>query len=858
MRCIVSIILSVLFSLPITAQVLVSGHIIDDENKPLASVIVKRFGAHHKMRGYTTSSDKGYFSIEAEVGDTLNFSLLGFTDQQVSVKNNMKSLTMKMHNAAITLKDVVVKSAKVHERGDTVSYIVSAFANSNDKSIGDVIAKIPGFDVDKKSGKISYEGKPISKFYIEGLDMLGSKYGVATNTLPQGEVGAVEVMRKHQPIRVLEDFTFTDDAAVNLKMKDCAKSHWVASWKMAGGYGDNASDYGNGDKGLWLLEGFGLWLKSKFQTMLTYKTNNTGLDISRESTNLYNIEESAELQPKDFIVLSSPAASAIGRNHSLFNRSHAATVNMLKKLNDDTQLKFQLVYNNEKAKAWGQRNTTYIKPNGNRVVSNSKAWNEKGNNLYASLKYEHNASKSYLRNSLTGDLKWLSERLNETGTNPHRQYANVPIFNIKDNLYIIRRIGKTLVSFYSNNSIQNRPQYLDVDSMIRQNLTQRLYTTDTYGMGGWTIGRLNLQLKAGVKGLLNRLDVSASGLPDSLGLLTDKSSFGYLQLYAKPQIDYRKTDVTFTVSAPIENTYYKYSHDTGKYMFSVSPSANVRWNITSRLTMSVYGGYNVSPVDFNRFFGSLIMQDYMTFNKGYYGYEVEKSKTFRYSILYRNAIKGTHINASISRTLSDRPYTMTQESVGDYFVWGLSAKATKGDIWQSTLRLQQGIQWLNGKLSLQGLYTHNNTKMVQNEHLVNTQYNMLNTTGSFVVSPIKDMTVRYLLRFSYNDMKSEYSTRTSFCNWLHEMSVVVPVNRFRVTVDGEYYHNKVAIGKYKDIFMGNGSLVYQMTHINLELKVSNLLNNKSYSYSTVANMMTMQSITALRGREIMLSLIYKP
>ena len=61
--------------------------------------------------------------------------------------------------------------------------------------------------------------------------MLGSKYGVATNTLPQGEVGAVEVMRKHQPIRVLEDFTFTDDAAVNLKMKDGAKSHWVTSWK---------------------------------------------------------------------------------------------------------------------------------------------------------------------------------------------------------------------------------------------------------------------------------------------------------------------------------------------------------------------------------------------------------------------------------------------------------------------------------------------------------------------------------------------------------------------------------------------------------------------------------------------------
>ena len=90
----------------------------------------------------------------------------------------------------------------------------------NDRSIGDVIAKMPGFDVDKSTGKISYEGKPISKFYIEGLDMLGGKYGTATNTLPQGEVGSVQVLRNHQPIRVLEDFTFTDDAAVNIKNAD--------------------------------------------------------------------------------------------------------------------------------------------------------------------------------------------------------------------------------------------------------------------------------------------------------------------------------------------------------------------------------------------------------------------------------------------------------------------------------------------------------------------------------------------------------------------------------------------------------------------------------------------------------------
>lgn len=169
MKKILLLIFLVLCSLPVMSQVLVSGHIVDDEMKPMSSVIVKRL--HNKMLNYTMSDNNGMFSIKAEIGDSLNFSMLGFESQQIVVKNYTNPLTIKMKSGAIALEEVYVKSDKVYERGDTVSYLVSAFANSNDKSIGDVIAKIPGFDVDKISGKISYEGKPISKFYIEGLDM---------------------------------------------------------------------------------------------------------------------------------------------------------------------------------------------------------------------------------------------------------------------------------------------------------------------------------------------------------------------------------------------------------------------------------------------------------------------------------------------------------------------------------------------------------------------------------------------------------------------------------------------------------------------------------------------------------------
>ena len=180
MKKVLFLIIGVLLCLQISAQVAVKGYVVDDQKKPLASVVIKCLNFQHKMRGYATSTNDGVFSINAEVGDSLVFSMLGFQEVHIAVKGNMNPVTVKMRSGAIELKEVSVKSDKVHERGDTVSYVVGAFANSNDRSIGDVIAKMPGFDVDKSSGKISYEGKPISKFYIEGLDMLGGKYGVAS------------------------------------------------------------------------------------------------------------------------------------------------------------------------------------------------------------------------------------------------------------------------------------------------------------------------------------------------------------------------------------------------------------------------------------------------------------------------------------------------------------------------------------------------------------------------------------------------------------------------------------------------------------------------------------------------------
>ena len=88
----------------------------------------------------------------------------------------------------------------------------------------------------------------------------------------------------------------------------------------------------------------------------------------------------------------------------------------MERISESSQVNFQLVYNNERDKAWGDRRTEYILTNGNRIIHNEQAWRSNTNDLYALLKYEHNSAKSYLRNSLSGNMTWLSQHLDETGT----------------------------------------------------------------------------------------------------------------------------------------------------------------------------------------------------------------------------------------------------------------------------------------------------------------------------------------------------------------------------------------------------------------------------------------------------------
>ena len=68
-----------------------------------------------------------------------------------------------------------MKAKPIKIKGDTIQYLLATYKKEGDRTLADVLARVPGFDVNKENGEIQYEGKSISNFYIEGMNLMGGE-----------------------------------------------------------------------------------------------------------------------------------------------------------------------------------------------------------------------------------------------------------------------------------------------------------------------------------------------------------------------------------------------------------------------------------------------------------------------------------------------------------------------------------------------------------------------------------------------------------------------------------------------------------------------------------------------------------
>lgn len=177
-----------------------------------------------------------------------------------------EELIIRLKERPVELAEHKVTASRpvVSRTGDTLRYKASGLATATDRVIGDVLRKIPGLEV-ADNGQIRYKGLPISNFFIDGDNVLDSRYGIATNNIAADVVDEVQLLENNQPVRALAGVVVPPNAALNITFKPGFRGQVLHNVTA-----------GLGLPGVGLLEADQLVLRKQVKAVSYLKGNNTG------------------------------------------------------------------------------------------------------------------------------------------------------------------------------------------------------------------------------------------------------------------------------------------------------------------------------------------------------------------------------------------------------------------------------------------------------------------------------------------------------------------------------------------------------------------------------------------------------
>lgn len=259
------------------------------------------------------------------------------------------------------------------------------------------------------------------------MDLLQGRYGIATNNISAKDVSTVQVLENHQPIKALEKIRLSNDAAINLKLKDSAKG--ILSIMAQLGVGASPL--------LWENELTGMYFAKKYQSIISYKSNNSGLDLSRE---LRSFTAKNGFENENILAVTIPSPPSIDQKRYLFNNSNAVTINNVIKTKEDNELNFNLLYLNDHENRESNARTSYYLPGQDvLVIDEDMASSKNTDRLETELRYNRNNNNNYLNNYLNAEGVWNSSLGTIFSKDAITQRLKKPTFRINNSFQWVKK-----------------------------------------------------------------------------------------------------------------------------------------------------------------------------------------------------------------------------------------------------------------------------------------------------------------------------------------------------------------------------------------------------------------------------------
>lgn len=847
--------LSVLIAVQtVCAQTVIKGIVSDVKGKSVSGAIVRAY-ADKSMLTYTLTDEKGQYSLafsSRTKGIVVSAQLMGFETTSKTIENKSQNCDLIIKEKTVALKEVIVKAPPIFQRGDTLTFNLASYISKGDYTLKDALKKIPGLDIDN-SGRIKYLGKDISNFYIEGLDLLGGHYNIATNNIPAEYVKQVQVLNNHQPVKMNKN-VFSDDVAINVKLDNKAKFRPVGSTEGSAGHGSAP---------LYRLSGAGMMFKRKFQTIITAKLGNTSRFAGNESANLFTDEKPAPAAGK---VLGDIAASAppVEQDRYVRPADRLFSVNTINKLTDDATLKVNTGYSFTKSTYSYNLSRNYFDDRrGLTIVQNFRPA-ETEHKPTLSLEYKDNAATYYLREILKADAGFTRSRLpvKENGILSSQRLKS-DTWNLSNNLNMSWKRGHLSWQLASSVNYSGTPEaniiINDNNSLTSQSVNGRSFETKNRLTVFYATRRTRLSFPLLINYNADRLN-TALNRPNGQSAVNNTSS-GNMALTFAPQYEYAlpslvlRADMALRLNM-IDSNNRMPAVKTADTYFTVGPRLYLNYKISARTTLRMQTDYTRTFGDVLDFLTSPIQTDVSTQRVSAGVLSENKSFSAIFHADYKIPIEMWFINTDIYYK-HDRYNLIATTNVSDNMITTSSLQLpNSADGLSAELGITKQVQAIKTKFALKGSFAWQKQHFMQNSMLISTTGHSLAFRPSVYSQPVDFLEFDYKGEFSRTTSRF-LSVSKSYRSQYHKLALkLMPSTAWVIKIATDITRHDIADNATKTIALLDAGVSFRLKSVRLSVDLTNLLNQKTYSYTIYNTVNTYNYSYKLRGRELLFTLSF--
>lgn len=833
--------LAVSLFLPAQSSAVFSGRVVDISENGMYGVNIVAYNESGRQLSYAISDAEGYFTLKPVGGIAyVRFSFLGYETQTLKYNLAVNKVIVRMKETSFQLREVAVKAERISERGDTLTYSVAGFKQIQDRSIADVIRKMPGLEV-KPNGSISYQGKSINHFYIEGLELMGSQYAQASNNISADKVESVQVLENHQAVRSLRDIEFSDKAALNIVLKDNAKSVWTGLADIGLGWAEKSNGF------LYQNRLMGMNFKKNFQTLLLYKNANTGTNIADEILSLSDLlEYRGEANIISLLDLGGPAFDA---ERYTFNKSHLLSGNWLWRTGKDSDLRIQASGLFDSEEQLRKSTTTYLDLDSSPVITED--WNVESRRKEAKgeITYTLNKERTYLKSISKVYSDWnvsqgnmlYNDRLTALSVKPYKRMVS------EDLMLSHTTAGGNVIQFNSSTGYTRLPGQLLTINGSRQLLDMDLFSSKNHVQYKKKFGALYFDNMMGF---------------DSRYQKINSIDWKLQQLYWSPSVSMRHKGHELTAKAKVsyvnqllDNSGNGAADKLRSSDFWIEPNLNWRWEMSPTSKLILDYRLTADPYDAKKLVTERLFTSYAQCTVGIGEPETQFAHSLSASFTYRNPLYGlfAYLRPVYIHNKGNILYSGELDS-GVYNMVATSGRYST-DAYIVDGRIAKNFFWANTTFGFGGGVNSSESQMLVSGVLAKNRMNVYHASFDYSLKPVKGISIhgKSKMMICNRQEKTAPYNESGVIDWSHSLGINFnPAGGWIFSLNNEIYHSNeksFGVNCFCDISVG-----YKSKKWELSLVADNIIGNSVYEQVNVSSITRFYSMTRLRPREYLMKL----